>query len=150
MTSKLKHSTPLCISVRKWVGSVLNSGLTFNFTQVKGRYASQSKLYILRKTIFTQKHCEVSIIITMNEMFNLAVFNIQHFKSRRFLQIYFFLCIKRQERLIKIQCALISKSYLKFRHVPLLSHGVYQGINPLKNTLPIFCQDPCKLSKPLF
>ena len=34
----------------------------------------------------------------------------------------------------------ISKSYLKFRHVPELSHSVYQGINPLKNTLPILCQ----------
>ena len=31
-------------SVRKWVGSVLTLGLTFNFTQVKG-----SELYILKK-----------------------------------------------------------------------------------------------------
>ena len=42
MASKLEKSLPLLISVRKWVGSVLTSGLTFTFTQVKvkGRYAS--------------------------------------------------------------------------------------------------------------
>ena len=51
MPSKLENTLPLFISVRKWVGSVLTSGLTFNFTQVKvkGRYASQSELYILKK-----------------------------------------------------------------------------------------------------
>ena len=51
MPSKLENALPLFISVRKWVGSVLTSGLTFNFTQVKvkGRYASQSELYILKK-----------------------------------------------------------------------------------------------------
>ena len=36
-------------SVRKWVGSVLTLGLTFNFTRVKGRHPSQSELYILKK-----------------------------------------------------------------------------------------------------
>ena len=54
---------------RKWVGSVLTSSLTFNFTQVKvkGRHASQNELYTLKKIILTQKrHCEVSIIIAMN------------------------------------------------------------------------------------
>ena len=67
MPFKLENALQLFINVRKWVGSVLSSGLTFNFTQVKGRHASQSELYILRKIIFTQKHhCEVSIIITMN------------------------------------------------------------------------------------
>ena len=67
MPSKLENTLPLFISVRKWVGSVLTSGLTFNFTQVKGRHASQSELYILKKIILTQKrHCEVSIIIAMN------------------------------------------------------------------------------------
>ena len=51
MRSKLENALPLFISVRKWVGSVLTSGLTFNFTQVKvkGRHASQSELYILKK-----------------------------------------------------------------------------------------------------
>ena len=34
------------------------------------------------------------------------------------------------ERLIKIKCTHISKSYLKFRHVPELSHSLHQGINP--------------------
>ena len=67
MPSKLENTLPLFISVRKWVGSVLTSGLTFNFTQVKGRHASQSELYIVKKIILTQKHyCEVSIIIAMN------------------------------------------------------------------------------------
>ena len=67
MQCKLENSLSLFISVREWVGSVLTSGLTFNFTQVKGSQASQSKLYILRKITFTQKlHCEVSIIITMS------------------------------------------------------------------------------------
>ena len=50
MPSKLENTLPaLFISVRKLVGSVLTSGLTFNFTQVKGRHASQSELYILKK-----------------------------------------------------------------------------------------------------
>ena len=51
MPSKLENTLPLFVSVRKWVGSVLTSGLTFNFTQVKvkGRHASQSELYILKK-----------------------------------------------------------------------------------------------------
>ena len=51
MPSKLENALPLFVSVRKWVGSVLASALTFNFTQdkVKGRYVSQSELYILKK-----------------------------------------------------------------------------------------------------
>ena len=97
MPSKLKNALPLFISVRKLLGSVLTSGLTLNFTQVK-------------RSIFS------------NSAFN--------FKSRRFLSIYFFLCIKLQERLIKIQCAHIRKSYLKFCHVPELNHSVHRGINP--------------------
>ena len=42
MPSKLENDLSLFISVRKWVSSVLTSGLTFNFTQVKvkGRHAS--------------------------------------------------------------------------------------------------------------
>ena len=69
MPSKLENALSLFISVRKWVGPVLTSGLTFNFTQVKvkGRHASQSEFYILIKFILTQKrHCEVCIIIAMN------------------------------------------------------------------------------------
>ena len=73
---------------RKWVGSVLTSSLTFNFTQVKvkSRYASQSELYIFTvyKIILTQKrHREVSITIVMNWMFKPAVFNNQHLNSNR-------------------------------------------------------------------
>ena len=51
MSSKLENTLPLFISIRKWVGSVLTSGLTLNFTQVKvkGTHASQSELYILKK-----------------------------------------------------------------------------------------------------
>ena len=51
MPSKLQNALTLLISVRKWVSSVLTSGPTFNFTQVKvkGRHASQSELYILKK-----------------------------------------------------------------------------------------------------
>ena len=69
MPSKIENALPLFISIRKWVGSVLTSGLTLNFTQVKvkNRHASQSEIYILKKIILTQKiHCEVSIIIAMN------------------------------------------------------------------------------------
>ena len=64
-------------------------------------------------------------------MFRLAVFNIQHLNSNRedFFAFIFFLCIKLQETLIKIQRAHISKSYLKFRHMPELSHSVDRGIN---------------------
>ena len=51
MLSKLENALPLFISARKWVGSLLTSGLTFNFTQVKvkGWYASQSELGSLKK-----------------------------------------------------------------------------------------------------
>ena len=44
MPYKLENTLPLFISVRKWVGSVLTSGLTLNFTQVKvkGTHSSQS------------------------------------------------------------------------------------------------------------
>ena len=69
MAYKIENALPLFISIRKWVGSVLTSGLIFDFTQVKvkGTHASQSELYILKKVILTQKHhCEVSIIIAMN------------------------------------------------------------------------------------
>ena len=88
-------------------------------------------------------------------MFKPAVFNIQHLNSNRedFFTFIFLFCIKLQERLIKIQYAHISKSYLKFWHIPELSHSVHQDINPspLKNTLlPIFCQAFCKLSNSLF
>ena len=68
MPSKLENALPLFIRVRKWVGSVLTSGLTFNFTPVKvnGRHASQSELKKnLKKIILTQKR-EVRIIIAMN------------------------------------------------------------------------------------
>ena len=42
---------PFFVSVRKSVGSVLTSSVTFNLTQVKvkGRHASQNELYILKK-----------------------------------------------------------------------------------------------------
>ena len=48
--------------------SMLLSGLTFNFTQVKvkGRHASHSELYIVKKNYPQKRHCEVSIIIAMN------------------------------------------------------------------------------------
>ena len=35
MHSKLGNALPLFINVRKWVGSLFNSGLFYNFTQVK-------------------------------------------------------------------------------------------------------------------
>ena len=93
MPSRLENALPLFISVREWIGLVVISGLTFNF-KVKGRHTAQSELFILKKNIFTQKrHCEVSIIIAMNEMFKLAVFNIQHQNSNRadfFAFIFFF------------------------------------------------------------
>ena len=69
MPSKLENALPLFISVRKWVGSVFTSGLTFNFTQVKVKKAGMghSERCILKKIIVAQKrHCEVSIIIAMS------------------------------------------------------------------------------------
>ena len=59
-------------------------------------------------------------------MFKLAVFDIQHLNPNRddFFAFIIFLCIKLQERLIKIQRFHISKSYLKFQRVPELSHSV--------------------------
>ena len=53
--------------------------------------------------------------------------------------------------MIKIQLARISKSYLKFRDAPELSHSVHPGISPPdKHSPPSFCQAPCKLFKPPF
>ena len=73
-------------------------------------------------------------------MFKLAVFNIEHLiSSREDFFAFFFLCVKLQEISIKIQYAHISKSYLKFRHVPELSQSVHRGINPLpKHPPPYF------------
>ena len=56
----------------------------------------------------------------------------------KFLRINFFLCIKLLERLIKVQCSHISKLFLKFHHVPELSHSVHRGINPLPPPLKYF------------
>ena len=52
----IENALLLFTSVREWVGSVLTSGLKINFTQVKvkGRHASQSEIYILKKIILTQ------------------------------------------------------------------------------------------------
>ena len=74
------------------------------------------------------------------------------FKSRKTLRIYFFLRITQQKRLIKIQFAHISKSYLKFWHLPELSHGVYRGINPpQKHPPPSFLPSPLQIVQaPLF
>ena len=68
MPSKLENTLQLFISVRKLVGSVLTSGLTFKFTQVKvkGRHVSQSELYILKDILTQKRHSEVSIITAMN------------------------------------------------------------------------------------
>ena len=64
MLSKLENTLPLFINVRKWVGSVLTSGLTFNFTQVKdkGRYASQSELYIIKKNILKNAIVKLALL----------------------------------------------------------------------------------------
>ena len=71
-----------------------------------------------------------------------------------FIYLFMYFCIKPQERLIKIQLAHMSKSYLKFRHVTELSHSVHWGINalhPFPQKHPhIFCLVSCKLSKPFF
>ena len=97
MPSKLENALPLFISVRKWVVSVLTSGLTFNFTQVKvkDRHASLHGVNLhLKKVILTQKyHCEVSIITAIIKMFKVAVFNIQQLNSYQedfFTFIFFF------------------------------------------------------------
>ena len=95
--------------------------------------------------------------VNFTSMFKLAVFNIQHLNSNRedffaFIYYYYYFCIKLQERLIKIQCAHISKSYLKFRYVPELSHSVHRGINPLqKHPLRYFLPSPLQIVQaPLF
>ena len=64
MLSKLENTLPLFINVRKWVGSVLISGLTFNFTQVKdkGRHASQSELYIIKKNILKNAIVKLALL----------------------------------------------------------------------------------------
>ena len=78
-------------------------------------------------------------------MFKLAVFNIQHLNSNQedFFAFMFFLSIKPQERLIKIQHAHISKSYLKFQHVPEISQSVHRGISsPSKTPTSLFFAKP--------
>ena len=86
------------------------------------------------------------------------MFSLQHLNSnwgKRTICIYFFLYIKLQERLIKIQLAHISKTCLKFRHAPKLSHSVHQGINPPppKHRPPSYLPSPLQLvllQAPLF
>ena len=66
MSSKLENTLPLFISVRKWVGSVLTSGLTLNFTQVKvkGRHASQSDRTLhLKKKLSSLKNAIVKLAL---------------------------------------------------------------------------------------
>ena len=77
-------------------------------------------------------------------MFKPAGFNIQHLNSNRedFFAFILFFYIKLPKKLIKFQRAHISKSYLKFWHVPELSHSALRGIN---HAHPL-----CKLSKPPF
>ena len=126
---------------------MFTSGLTFNFTQIKVKvsYASQSDLYILKKIILTQKHhCEVSIIIAMN----------QHLNSNRedfFAFIFFFVlnCRKDWSKFDELTSAIpISSSGM---YIPELSQCASRYQFPLKNTrLPIFCQAPWKLPKPPF
>ena len=151
MPSKLENPLPLFISVRKWVGLVLTSGLAFNFTQVKvkGRHASQSELYILKKFILTQKgHCEVSIIIAMNYIFKRAVFNIQHLNSNweDFLAFILFFVLNCRNG-CKIQCAHISKSYPTCTR---LSHSVQLGINPhQKHSPPYILPSPLQIVQAL-
>ena len=64
----------------------------------------------------------------------------------------FFLCFKLQKRFIKIKCAHISKSYLKFQHVPELRHSVHRGIKPpQKHPPPYFLPSPLQIVEaPLF
>ena len=64
MPSNLENALPLFISVRKWVGLVLTSGLTFNFTQVKvkDRHASQRHLYEYR-TLYVKKLSSLKNVI---------------------------------------------------------------------------------------
>ena len=75
-------------------------------------------------------------------MFSVQLLNLNG--DRRTLRIYFFLRIKLQERLIKIQLAHISKSYIKFLHAPELSHSVHRGINPFPSKTPssLFLENP--------
>ena len=74
----------------------------------------------------------------------------QHLNSNQeelFAFIYLFIylfCIKRQERMIKIQLAHICRSYLKFWHILELSHKVHWGINLPPQKLP-----PPSFAKPL-
>ena len=75
MPSKLENALPaLFISLRKLVGSVLTSGLTFNFTQVKVKERMPRR-------------------VNSTSMFKLPVFNIQHLNSNRedFFTFIFFL-----------------------------------------------------------
>ena len=65
MLSKLENALPaLFISVRKLVGSVLTSGLIFNFTQVKIKVGMPHR-------------------VNPTSMFKLPAFNIQHLNSNR-------------------------------------------------------------------
>ena len=64
MSSKPENALPLFISVRKWVGSVLTSGLTLNFTQVKvnGMPHRVNFSYILKK-LSSLKHAIVKLAL---------------------------------------------------------------------------------------
>ena len=65
-------------------------------------------------------------------MFKVAVFNMQHLNSNQedFLAFIFFNCIKLQQRLIKIQCTQINKSYNFCQALYKLSKAPFLGNSP--------------------
>ena len=69
MHSKLGNALPLFINVRKWVDSLLISGLLHNFTQVKGKEVclTEWNLHLKKIILLTQKcYCEFDIILAIN------------------------------------------------------------------------------------
>ena len=74
----------------------------------------QKEFFIIFQGLRVSKNC---LTLESAQLSSVQYSSAFKFKSRT-LCIYLFICIKLQERLIKIQLAHISKSYLKFQHVP--------------------------------
>ena len=84
--------------------------------------------------------------VNFTSMFKLAVFNIQHLNSNRedFFALIFSFALNCGKDWSKFNA--LSKSYLKLRHVPELSHSAHRDINPpQKHPPPYFLPSPLQI-----
>ena len=96
---------------------------TFTFTQVKVKKVLKNNYPHSKMLLWSYHYYCNKLTVSASSV----LYSVFKFKSTR---IYFFLWIILQEQSWPIQLAHISRSYLRFWHVPELSHSVHWGINP--------------------